>query len=484
MANVLLLALTVSVLVAVPIDHFVIPTPPAGPESMTAEEAGFLDHIDHIVFLVLENHAYDNYFGKYCLHESDLCPQVGAGYPAGTCVPYFPSDPFGPCIRPWAFTPRNWTLTTPLWHGYNVSHEAWNNGAMNGFYPAEQSGLDPFGYYAGSTAPIYWDLAEEYALSDNFFSSILSYSLPNHWHIVAGQAPSVIDVNGTLGCPTCPGGPILQHDHLYLNESNSTESVEDLLLHSGVSWKYYDYALGNYAEAIRIHYNATTNRIVSAGTAYNPWNPQAAKAESYNVSFKEHFARNVQFYTDARDGHLPALSWVIPAGQDSDHPSRNSTVSQSWVASIVDAVESSPDWNTTALYITWDDYGGFYDHVAPPVFDGQQLGFRVPLLVISPYTVPGSISNSFGFFESVLHLMEWRFNLKCISDLDCTAPLPIFGFGWNDPPRAPQMFPTNFSQASYPFAPGWDGTHAMPLGGYVPPAEFTNFSGGEAPDVD
>jgi len=483
-ARLALILLIVAILVAVPLDYYATTATAPRTNPLTAEEAGFLTHIDHIVFVVLENHAYDNYFGTYCLESSNLCPATAFGIPPLTCVPYNPLDPFGPCIRPWDFTAQNWTLHSHLSHSYNASHAAWNDGAMNGFYPAEGSGLDPFGTYTGATAPIYWDLAEEYALSDSFFSSILSYSLPNHWHMVAGQAPQVIIANGTLGCPTCDGRGVLDRDHEYLNESNHTTSIEDLLLNSSVSWKYYDYDLGTYAKAIDIRLNETSNRIISTGTAYNIWNPQAAKAESYNASFVDHFTLNTQFYADARNGTLPSLSWVIPAGQDSDHPGRNSTLAQSWVASIVDAVEASPDWNTTAVYITWDDYGGFYDNVAPPTFEGQQLGFRVPLLLISPYTEPGTVSNSFAFFESVLHLMEWRFNLGCISVLDCEAPLPLFGFDWNSLPRPPEMFPTNFSQASYPYEPDATGNQALSAGGYYPPTEFTSFPEGEEADVD
>lgn len=464
--------------------HQVEPPSSAAARTINSNQLGFLDHIDHIVYVVLENHAYDNYFGTYCQVKSSLCPNAAIGIPSGTCVPYNPAVSGGPCITPFNFTGKNWSLKTLLPHSWSSSHAAWNNGSMNDFYLAEGSGLDPFGHYNGTTAPIYWDLAQEYALSDNFFSSVLSYSLPNHWHIVAGQAPQVIIINGTLGSPTVPGNITLGHDKTYLGQANQTKSIEDLLLSTNVSWKYYDYTLGTYAQAISITYNASQNRILATGQAYNPWNPQAAKAESYNSSFVQHFAVNTQFYGDARNGTLPALSWVIPPAIDSDHAPQNSTLAQTWLASIVNAVEASPEWNTTALYVTWDDFGGFYDNVAPPTFHGQQLAFRVPLLIISPYTRVGAVSSTMGFFESVLHLMEWRFHLGCLTVLDCNAPLPIEGFNWNQPPRAPMMFPTNFSQASYPFNPKWNGTSKVPVGSYVPPLNFTYFPNGEAPDID
>ena len=484
MVNLVLLAVAVGVMVCVPVDHFAISPPSSNVPGLNPNQLGFMDHIDHIVFVVMENHAYDNFFGTYCQLQSPVCPAIGNGLPGDTCVPYNPTYAYGACIRPWNFTAKNWSLATPLPHTYLASHAAWNNGLMDGFYAAEGSGLDPFGHYNGSTVPIYWDLAQEYELADNFYSSILSYSLPNHWHIVAGQAPQIIAGNSTIGCPTCNGTYVAQRDRLYLSEANHTRSIEDLLLNSDVSWKYYDFTLGSYSHAIGITLNQTTGRIGWAGHAFNLLNPQAAKAESYNASFTSHFVYNTQFYGDARNGTLPSLSWLIPPRLFSDHPPQNSTLAQTWLASVVDAVEASPDWNTTALYITWDDYGGFYDHVDPPTYAGWQLGFRVPLIVVSPYTRAGAITSSFGFFESVLRLMEWRFGLGCITFLDCRAPLPIFGFDWSQTPRAPMMFPTDFSLASYPYSPDWNESGSLQPRSYAAPTEFTYLPNGQGPDVD
>jgi phospholipase C len=480
------LCIGVSVLFVVPAQVLASEGPPVMVGQESAQQLGFMSHIDHIIFVVLENHAYDNYFGDYCPTTSSLCPYAANAIPQGTCVPYNPANPTGPCITPWNFTEANWTVNGIMPHGASASAAAWNHGAMNGFYKAESSGLNPFGHYNGTTAPIVWDLAEEYALGTNFFSSVLSYSLPNHWHIVAGQAPQVVFDNYTeCKLALCNVNKTLVVDHTYLTQANQTKSVEDLLLGSPISWKYYDFTLGNYSSAIKINMNAAKSKILSVGKAYNLYNPQAAKAESYNASFVNHYVLNTQFYADASAGTLPNVAWVIPPGQDSDHPPDNSTVAQGWLASVVDAVEASPEWNSTALYITWDDFGGFYDHVDPPKFHGQQLGFRVPLLQISAWTRPGFVSDQMGFFESILHLMEWRFGLGCIGLLDCNAPLPLWGFDWNlKAPNPPMMFPTNITSASYPYNPDWNGTTQVPTGRYVPPTEYTYFPEGQAPDID
>jgi phospholipase C len=427
-----------------------------------------MSHIDHIVLVVMENHAYDNYFGVYCQVLGKYCPAVGNGIPKGTCVPIDPANSSAGCIKPFAYTDKNWSVSGPMPHTWGPSHEAWNNGSMNGFYLAEDSGLNPFGYYDGATAPIYWDLAEQYGLGDDFFSSVLSYSLPNHWYLVAGQAPGE-SLQHTFG-PRVPA-PSKGNDSLYLYQANHVESVEDELENSSVTWRYYDTTLGNYTSAVQ----DTTHHI---GRAYAYWNPQAAKGESYNATFSPHFVNNTQFFSDAHNGTLPNLSWVIPHEVDNDHPPQNSSLAQGWLASVVDAVEASPDWNTTALFVTWDEYGGFYDHVAPPYANGTStVGFRVPLLVISPYAKEDYIGSQFSYFESILHLMEWRFGLGCLQPTDCSAPLPLGFFDFGAAPRAPMMFPTTTALASYPMPLQKHNSRAKGVAAFTPPSEYVDFPG-------
>jgi phospholipase C len=458
-------------------------TPPAR-STLTPLQQGFMDHIQHIVFLVLENHAYDSMYGTYCLVKSKLCPHTGNGVAQGYCIPLNPGDPSAGCKKPYNFTAQQEKLND-IGHMEENGLADFNGGSLN-FYLGEGHSGEPFGHYNGSTSPTFWDIAEEFSLEDNFFSSLLDYSLPNHWHIIAGQAPA-ISLTNTTEAPEPGQGviPFINTDHEYLNESNDTRSIEDLLINSTVSWSYYDDTLSTYAKAIQIQTNANKTKVISTGSAYQYWNPQAAKAESYSQAFVTHYVPNTEFYADAKAGNLPSLSWVIPAGQDSDHPGDNNTVAQEYVASIVDAVETSPDWNSTALYITWDDWGGFYDHVLPPLADGQQLGFRVPLLIVSPYSVKGAIPDQEGYFESVLHTMEWRFHLGCVAQLDCNAPLALYGFDFSGSPRAPVLFPTNSNESVYPFNSNWNTTEEQAmLADYAPPNEFVSFPNGEAPDVD
>ncbi|HYA57244.1 MAG TPA: alkaline phosphatase family protein [Thermoplasmata archaeon] len=482
------MTLATVLIVTVPTEYYVVQQAEAaasGP-ALTPLQQGFMDHIDHIIFLVLENHAFDSQFGTYCLQKSKVCPYTSVGLNQSHCIPLNPAKPEGTCEKPFNFT-KSQEFLGDLGHlEYNATTD-FNHGSMNDFYIGEGDKSETFGHFNGTTSPTFWDIAEEFTLDDNFFSSLLDYSLPNHWHIVAGQAPSIAITNTTeTQGPGQAPGPFIQMDHKYLNESNATRSIEDLLVNSTVSWKYYDYTLGTYAKAIAINLNANKTQVISTGRAYDYWNPLAAKHESYTGAFVSHYVPNTQFYSDAKNGTLPSISWVIPAGQDSDHPlMSNNTVSQDYVASIVDAVETSPEWNSSILYITWDDWGGFYDSVKPPLADNQQLGFRVPLLVVSPYTAKGWIATSQGYFEAILRTMEWRFGLGCVATLDCKAPLAIWGQNFTHAPRAPVLFSTKFNESSYPYNPDWNQTaeQAM-LSNYDPPEEFVYFPDGEAPDID
>ncbi|HXQ93922.1 MAG TPA: alkaline phosphatase family protein [Thermoplasmata archaeon] len=391
--------------------------------------------IKHIVVLMMENHAFDSLFGTYCPSVGPNCPMAVNGIPYGTCVPRDVGNSSAGCVRPYSFTAANLTVPDML-HIYNATTGSIDHGRMDGFYQAENAGREPFGNYNGSLVPIAWDLAQRYALGDGFFSSALSYSLPNHWYLLAGQAPPVA-IN--------EGFTITTFHHTYLNEANKTKTVQDLLNVSPmVSWKYYDWALPSYQVAI--------NGIPSGESAYNNWNPLAARAESYTSWYSSHFAPRSQFFNDSAAGALPDVSWVIPDIPYSDHPPANMTAGETFIANVVDAVEASPDWSSTALFLAWDDYGGFYDQVPPPTLDGLGLSVRVPLIVVSPYTPAGLVVHSLGYFESLLHFIEWRFNLGCITARDCNAPLPFAYFDFNGTARAPVMFPTNATNASYPMS--------------------------------
>ena len=413
--------------------------------------------IQHVVIVMKENHTWDNLFAAYCMKVGRYCSDTGNGIPPKTCIPIHPSNPSSGCEVP--FNLSKYQMRGGfLPHLWDNSHNAYANGSMNGWWGAEGDRNMTFGHYNASTVPFYWDLAEEYASGDNFFSSTLSYSLPNHWYLMAASSPPAMEYYF---------GAHLSHTHLhtYLNQANQTRSVQDLLAnHPNVTWKYYDWSLPPYQQAI----NAWTG---GTGSAYDLWNPLAAQHESYTASYTAHYENRTSFFTDALNGTLPNVTWLIPPYNESDHPGASLTTGSAWTASVIDALEASPEWNSTAIFLTWDEYGGWYDHVAPPSFGSNWgYGFRVPLLVISPYAKENQIVHEFGSFDSILQFVEWRFGLGCLNALDCNSTRLSSFFDFHQAPRAPIIFSTNMATIRYPVPLQNASTGAPPLylGSYTP----------------
>ncbi|MCI4336612.1 MAG: fibronectin type III domain-containing protein [Thermoplasmata archaeon] len=393
--------------------------------------------IQHVVFVLLENHAYDNYFGVYCQALSSLCPVTGNGIPAGDCVNMTPGSVTGGCIRPFALNASYVNVSLGGSHNYGASHKSYDGGKMDGFYAAAPHLKQVLGYYNGSTIPAYWNLAESYGLGDNFFSSALSYSLPNHWFMVAGAAP--LESENPFGAFSRQGvaAPLSGGEMQYLNQSNATPALDDELVNSSTTWRYYDDSTNNQSFLAAL--NETVHGVNSQPSVFDYWNPLISKAETYNYNLNSHFVPRGNFFNDTKNGTLPNVSWIIPAGFMSDHPPDNLNNGMGFVSSIADAVMNSSLWKSTAIFVSYDEYGGYYDHVAPPQIDQWGLGFRVPVYVISAYTPEGYISHVQTRFESVLHLMEWRFGLSNLTFRDGLAALPLDYFDLNATPRAPDL---------------------------------------------
>ena len=386
--------------------------------------------IKHIVIIMQENHSFDNYFGTY----------PGAnGIPKNVCMPRDPDHPnHHDCVKP--FLSAN--VTPPdMIHEYHESHIAYDNAKMDGFMQGEHQNNSTMSYYDNKTIPYYWELAKHYVLADNFYSSVLSYSLPNHWYTIAGQAPTASIYHG-IPQSTKDISPNQKQDQKeYLRESNIINKTiaESFMNHTNgdITWKYYYHKInvdGDYK-------NATIN-----GDAYDFWNPFAAKPSSYSEKYASHFVRRGQIFSDLKNGSLPQVSWVMPSDKLSEHPPNNMTVGMDWVVNVVDSIMKSPYWNSTAIIVTWDEYGGFYDHVAPPQIDKYGLGFRVPAIIISPYAKAGYIDHTQYSFESMLKLIEWRFNIPPMTARDAHANNLLNAFDFSQKPRPPHIIPLSQSQ--------------------------------------
>ena len=243
-------------------------------------------------------------------------------------------------------------------------------------------------YYDWHEIPNYWEYARRFTLCDAFFSSLAGPSEPNHLYTVAAQSGGLVNN---------PGRGIGGEDGVY-----TFTTLAELLQHSKHSWKYYDEKKNPKAHSL--------------------WNPMPGfKAIAKSPELMSHLVSLSEFYADAKADRLPEVCWIVPIAADSEHPPADSARGMWHVTELVNAVMQSPAWKDTVIIVTWDDFGGFYDHVAPPQVDKYGYGPRVPALVISPWAKPGYISHVHYDFTSPLKLIEDHFGLKPLADRDRAA---------------------------------------------------------------
>ncbi len=279
-------------------------------------------------------------------------------------------------------------------HDWTAYRTVLDGGKMDRFDLPEEAGPNGSLAYSQLTEqdiPNYFTYARNFVLADQMFSSLHGDSYPNHLYTIAAQSGGVIRGPApqqlNLGCDSVPG----THAPVMDGEGNISEefpcfdfqTLGDSLNNAGVSWNYYAPPQGQPGYIFSAYDSINHVRNTSLWT--------------------EHVVPDTQFITDAQNGNLPAVSWLV-TGPQSEHPVNSICYGENWTVSQLNAIMQGPDWNSTAIFITWDDYGGFYDHVAPPGLDQFGLGPRVPLLIISPYARPGYISHSQYEFSSVLKL--------------------------------------------------------------------------------
>ena len=365
--------------------------------------------IKHVVIIVEENHTFDNYFGTY----------PGANGLNGSVS--LPAKPGGPQT----FSPfhiANLTVRTDLCHSWECAHVAYDNGKMDGFVAAVGGSNLTMGYFDYHQIPYYWDYASQFVLLDNFYSSVLSSSLSNHLYLIAGQSGGL-----TVGARA---GVINFTSELVSNNTFHFPSIVDELSAKGISWKYY---AGGY-------------------NTLNNWNPMPAfDSVRSNQSMMNNLAAPSDFAADVKSGKLAAVSWMMPAADGaSEHPPYDVSLGEHAVVSAMDSVMESQYWDSTAIFLTFDDYGGWYDHVPPPQVDGYGYGFRVPCLVISPYARQGMIDHIQGDFTSILKFVETNFSLHPLSSRDAAAGNMMEAFDFSTAPRPPLVLPGPFVPNHYP----------------------------------
>jgi phospholipase C len=404
------------------------PYPPlsygVAPKPVDASTFETMTPIKHVVFIIKENRTFDMMFGRF----------PGAN---GVSVGMDQGEP-----RP--LTRGLDAIPTDIKHCYECSLQAWNDGKMDGFATISQA-ADRYAYtqYLPEDLPNYWHWAQSFVLGDNFFASAQGPSFPNHLYTIAAQSggthenvyqdiDELRERHRDTGLFKAWGCDSMEDGYAVVVDSEGVEkkvppcfdflTEGDLLSEAKIPWAYYaatQYQNGYLWSA----YDAI--RHVRENEAY--WQAHIFPVDG----FAEH----------ARAGRLPPVTWVTPRFELSEHPEYSMCHGENWTTEIVNALMEGPEWDSTAIFITWDDYGGFYDHVPPPQVDEFGFGIRVPLLVISPYAKQGYVSHELGEFSSVLRFIEdnWRLTQLTHRDRDATPLLSAFDF--EQAPRPPDPFP-------------------------------------------
>jgi phospholipase C len=367
-----------------------------------------------------ENHSFDNYFGTYPTANGSISDSIVSqlqpvnGIPEHVCLPIGTS-----CVSPKL---ADGTSPSNPDEGQINYEKDYGNGSASGF--PSHSGPQSMAYFDYHQIPAYWDYAEEYGLADNYFSSVLSTTTPNRLMLLAGDTP----VSFNYGPP-----PYVPSERTILGQLSA----------NGISWGYFDflpYVVNNDSIPYPLNYISGLDGVSRNGIQ--------------NVS---RFIENL-----SQGSGLPAVNFVMSLRAHLDeHPPNSVTAGQSWVVSVVNAVMRSDYWNSTAIFITWDEGGGFYDHVVPPHVFTLGLGLRsilegygqrVPLLVISPFSKENYVSRTLLNHLSMTKFIEYNWNLPPLTQKVADSNNLLEFFDFSAVPRKPIILGSTgpFSATSYP----------------------------------
>ncbi len=345
------------------------PTPTIVQSPTPTPSGGNIHLIKHVIIIMQENRSFDTYFGTYPGAE---------GFPSNYCVP---NPTTGHCVKPFH-------LTADLNQG--GPHMAQNaatdidNGNMDGFIksvcPASAGcstdTMDVMGYKDRNEIPNYWSYADNFVLQDHMFQSLHTWSHPTHMSLVSGWAASCTS-SDPMSCTSN-----LDLHNVYTN--HAWTDITYLLHKNNVSWNYY----------------------LDSSAVPQIWNPLPGFNDVVSDGQQGNVTDLSNFYTALNNNTLPSVSWIAPASKDSEHPPALSSTGQAYVTNIVNSIMKSSSWNSSAIFLTWDDWGGFFDHVAPPQVDQNGYGIRNPGLLISAYAKKGFIDKQTLSFDAYLKFIE------------------------------------------------------------------------------
>jgi phospholipase C len=428
--------------------------------------------IKHIIIIEQENRSFDSYFGTY--PGADGIPTTD-GVPSA-CVP----KPAGGCRRSYHDTAD---VNGGGPHSEHAAEMDVDGGKMDGFYIQAVKGRhscgfgiddpectnsatpDVMGYHTAAEIPNYWTYAQDFVLDDHMFEPVRSWSLPDHLYLVSGwsarcSSPAPSSCRNDIGGPYSP-----QKMRRYVDQAlasgtadvtNAWTDITWLLYNHNVPWAYY-VQTGDQPDCAN-DADVTCAPVAQSYRTPGIWNPLPI----FEDVQKDHQLRNIQplsdYFAAAKAGTLPAVMWIAPSQADSEHPPASVHQGQAYVTALINAAMESPDWDSTAIFLQWDDWGGFYDNVVPPRVDQNGYGLRVPALVISPYARSGYIDHQTLSSDAYLKFIEDDFlggaRLDPKTDgrwdprPDVREDAKILGdmaadFNFNQQPRNPVLLPTN-----------------------------------------
>jgi phospholipase C len=372
-----------------------------------------LNSIEHIVFIVKENRTFDNYFGTFPGADGATKGTISTGQVIN--LGHTPS-----------VVPRD------ICHSWDCALQATDGGKMDKFdLIADCNEKGDYLCYTQlweQDIPNYFAYARNFVLADRMFSSLHGPSFPNHLYTVAAQSGGIISNPSGLPDPHASWGCDAEDSSTVevMNSSGQVsqqfpcfdfQTLADTLQNAGITWKYY---------------------APGQGQSGYEWSALDAINHIRNSPlWTDHVVSDKQFVSDAQSGQLPAVSWLVTNSLQSEHPPGSSCPGENWTVAQLNAVMQGPDWGSSAVFVTWDDFGGFYDHVAPPNLDQYGLGPRVPLLIISPFAKKGYISHTTYEFSSFLKLVEERYSLQPLTDRDKLASDMLDSFDFSQQPQQP-----------------------------------------------
>jgi phospholipase C len=419
---------------------------PVLPNSLSSP-ASASQHIAHVVVMIQENRSFDNLFATFPGADGTTYGLMKT--PSGDVNLPLKSVPL---IEPCDFA-----------HGYASFRQDYDAGVMDGFgYEGGgkvcpgRVGAAPYQYVDPAQIEPYWAIAREWVLADHFFQTQGSGSFTAHQDLIAGgttidQAKTQTLVDFPNHKPWGCDAPSDTKTSLLVAVGSKLKreydrgpfpcltyaTLRDLLDAKSVTWKYY-----------------SPPEPVGTGSRWNAFD--AIQAVREGPQWQTNVALQTAIFSDIASGTLPDVAWIVPDNADSDHPGHHHDTGPSWVASVVNAIGASSYWQSTAVVVVWDDWGGFYDHVPPPFFDRWGgLGFRVPMLLISPYARRGSgsragyISHTRYEFGSILKFIEDNWHVGRLGTTDVRAVSIANCFDFAQAPRKFKRIPAHYSRSYF-----------------------------------